>query len=75
VDCRFPDTPVVVELLGYRWHRSPTDLSRDAERMNALVLAGFRVLQFTYAQVTEEPAWVIAQVRAALAGQSSSPSL
>jgi very-short-patch-repair endonuclease len=67
VDCRFPDTPVVVELLGYRWHRSPADMTRDAERMNALVLAGYLVMQFTYSQVTESPASVITQVRAALA--------
>jgi Protein of unknown function (DUF559) len=67
VDCRFPDTPLVVELLGYRWHRSPADLARDAERTNTLALSGYLVLQFTYTQVTEQPAWVIAQVTEALA--------
>jgi very-short-patch-repair endonuclease len=67
VDCRFTGTPVVVELLGYRWHRSPADLQRDAERGNALTLAGYRVMQFTYTHVTEEPQWMIGQVREALA--------
>ena len=28
---------VVVEVLGYRYHRTPQQLNRDAERMNALV--------------------------------------
>jgi len=67
VDCRFPGTPVVVELLGYRWHRTKEQMARDVERMNALVLDGFRPMQFTYDQVTAEPAWVVAQLRAALA--------
>ena len=67
VDCRFPGTPVVVELLGYRWHRTNEQLARDAARMNALVLDGFAPMQFTYAHVTTEPEWVIEQTRQALA--------
>ncbi len=66
VDCRFPGTPVVVELLGYRWHRTPEQLARDTERMNALVLDGFRPMQFTDAHVTTWPDWVLDQLRAAL---------
>ena len=64
VDCRFPGTPVVVELLGYRWHRTPEQLAHDTERMNALVLDGFRPMQFTYAHVTTGPDWVLDQLRA-----------
>lgn len=66
VDCRFPDTPVVVELLGYRWHASPAQLARDAERLNALVLDGLVPLQFTYHQVVQESTRVIATVTQAL---------
>jgi Transcriptional regulator, AbiEi antitoxin len=66
VDCRFPGTRVVVELLGYRWHRTVDQLARDATRMNALVLDGFAPMQFTYQQVTAEPAWVVDQTREAL---------
>jgi Transcriptional regulator, AbiEi antitoxin len=66
VDCRFPGTPVVVELLGYRWHRTKDQLARDVARMNALILDGFAPMQFTYVQVTAESAWVIDQVRSAL---------
>jgi very-short-patch-repair endonuclease len=67
VDCRFPGTRVVVELLGYRWHRTQEQLSRDSSRINALVLDGFAPMQFTYDQVTVDPDWVIAQTRQALA--------
>ena len=31
-----PERGVVVELLGYRWHRTTEQLTRDAARMNAL---------------------------------------
>jgi hypothetical protein len=66
VDCRFPGTPVVVELLGYRFHRTKDQLNRDTERLNALVADGFRPYQFTYDQVTEGSATVIDTVRRAL---------
>jgi Transcriptional regulator, AbiEi antitoxin len=66
VDCHFSGTPVIVELLGYRWHRSKDQLTRDAARMNALVLDGFVPMQFTYDHVTVEPEWVIEQTRHAL---------
>lgn len=66
VDCQFEDVPLVVELLGYRWHRSKEQLARDAARVNALQLAGFVVLQFTYDQVALTPDQVIEDVRFAL---------
>ena len=50
-----PGTPVVVELLGYRFHRTKQQMARDAERLNALVLDGFTPYQFTYDQVVEPP--------------------
>jgi hypothetical protein len=62
VDIRFPGTPVIVELLGYRFHRSPEQLRRDAERLNALVLDGYLPMQFTYEQVVDEPDAVIADL-------------
>ena len=66
VDCRFPDTPVVVELLGYRFHRSKMQMARDAERLNVLLLDGLEPYQFTYDQVVSAPDEVIATSRAAL---------
>ena len=67
VDCRFEGTPVVVELLGYRWHRDETQMTRDADRFNALLLEGLAPLQFTYRQVTTAPRQVIATTTTALA--------
>ncbi len=66
VDFRFPGTAVVVEVLGYRFHRTKEQLQRDAERMNALLRDGLLPYQFTYDQVVDEPASVVAQTRDAM---------
>jgi hypothetical protein len=66
VDCRFADSPVVVELLGYRWHRTRDQMESDTRRMNALLLAGFVPLQFTYQQVVSRPNEVLTALRHAL---------
>ena len=51
VDCHFPGTNVVVELLGYQFHRTPMQMQEDAERVNRLQLDGYVVMQFTYTDV------------------------
>lgn len=66
VDFWFRGSPVVVEVLGYRWHRTAANLRRDSERMNALVARGCSPYQFTYSAITETPEQVVAAVRAAL---------
>jgi hypothetical protein len=63
VDCRFPDTPIIIELLGYRHHRSVAQMQSDAERSNALTLAGFDVFQFTYDDVVLRSASMLATLR------------
>ncbi|NNE11457.1 MAG: DUF559 domain-containing protein, partial [Ilumatobacter sp.] len=66
VDFRFPGTRVVVEVLGYRYHRTPTQLSRDAERMNDLVARGYLPFQFSYDHVMNHPGDVLAVLIPAL---------
>ena len=66
VDAHFPGTPLVVEVLGYRWHRSKPQLAVDALRLNRLTLDGYRVLQVTYPMVVETPAQVVDDVDEAL---------
>ncbi|HSB87450.1 MAG TPA: DUF559 domain-containing protein [Ilumatobacteraceae bacterium] len=63
VDFVFPGTPVVVEALGYRWHRTGAQMRIDTERVNALIAGGFMPLQFTYAQIVEAPDTVVASIR------------
>ncbi|MBI5089531.1 MAG: hypothetical protein HZB15_11930 [Actinobacteria bacterium] len=66
VDFRFPDTDVVVEVLGYRYHRTPSQLIGDAERINRLQLEGFHVLQYTYHHVVSQGPAVVLEVADAL---------
>ena len=66
VDCWFASARLVVELLGYRWHRTPLQMARDAERANQLMLDGHRMLQFPYSVVAEKPAEMMVDLRRAL---------
>jgi len=66
VDCFFPGTNVVVELLGYRFHRSRRDMERDAARANALLARGLEPYQFTYGHVVADPTYVVTTTEAAL---------
>ena len=67
VDFRFPGTQLVVEALGYRWHRTGAQMRIDSERMNRLTMNGYVVLQFTYSHVVEQPNYVVESIVAALA--------
>jgi hypothetical protein len=71
VDCHFPRTNVVVELLGYRFHRTQSQMSADASRYNKLLSKGFRPYQFTYGQIVSEARYVIDTTRTALVEQAA----
>jgi Protein of unknown function (DUF559) len=62
-DFYWPHCRLVVEADSYRWHRSPSALNDDRERDVELTLAGYRVLRFTYEQVTRRPRYVIRALR------------
>ncbi len=68
VDCHFAGTNVVVELMGYRFHRTRAQMNHDARRHNALIASGRVVYQFTYDQVTTAPDDVVRQTTTALIG-------
>jgi very-short-patch-repair endonuclease len=63
VDFVWRDRRLIVEVDGYAYHRSPAAFELDRERDVRLSTAGWRVLRFTWRQVTERPAWVAAAVR------------
>ena len=66
VDFRFPGTRLVVEALGYRWHRTGAQMRIDSERVNRLAMDGYLVLQFTYDTVVDRPDYVTNSVLEAL---------
>jgi hypothetical protein len=65
-DFYWPHARLVVEVDGYRWHRSPTAFNDDRERDTELALAGYERLRFTYDQCTKRRHWVQRSLRTAL---------
>ena len=63
VDFLWRDRRLIVEVDGYAYHRSPAEFERDRERDVTLEVAGWRVLRFTWSQITRRRAWVAAAVR------------
>ncbi len=68
VDFIFDEHSVVVEVSGRKGHASDAERARDAQRRNELQDVGRRVYEYTYAQVTREPAYVVRTMRARLFG-------
>ena len=66
VDFEFDARPVVVEALGYAFHRSRQDLDRDTARAAEIQLTGRSVYQFTTDQIVHRSAWVAQVVADAL---------
>lgn len=67
LDLAFRRERVAVEIDGRSTHDTPAAFQHDRTRQNALVLAGWLILRFTWQDIIERPDEVIAQVRAALA--------
>lgn len=68
VDFAWPEQRLVVEVDGYAFHADRETYRNDRRRGNALVLAGWRVLRFSWEDVVGSPEVVVEQVRRALAG-------
>jgi Protein of unknown function (DUF559) len=66
VDILFRAERLVIEIDGFRAHSSQTTFINDRRRQNRLIAAGYRVLRFTWADLRDRPADVLAQIRNAL---------
>jgi very-short-patch-repair endonuclease len=66
VDAVWDQQRLVVEVDGYRTHRPRAQFERDRRKDAELMLAGYRVLRFTWWRLTREPDQVIAILAAAL---------
>jgi hypothetical protein len=67
VDFAWPSARLVVEVDGFAFHADRTAYRDDRRRGNALVLAGWRVLRFSWEDVVLHAAEVVSAVRDALA--------
>ena len=68
VDFLFEAASLVVETDGYDHHSDRVSFRADRHRQNALLRAGYRVVRFSWDDVTNRPDYVIGTVRALLAG-------
>lgn len=67
LDMAWPSRMLAVEADGRDRHETPAALLRDRRRQNEVMLAGWTMLRFTWSDVIHHPAWVVSQVRQALA--------
>jgi very-short-patch-repair endonuclease len=68
VDALWRTRRLVAELDGRATHLTATAFEDDRRRDASLTVAGFRVVRFTWRQVTREPSAVARTLRALLAG-------
>ena len=67
VDFAWPDYMLVVEIDGRRYHIDAVAFQRDRVRQNALMQGKWMVLRFTVEDVRYDPAYVVNEIRRALA--------
>jgi very-short-patch-repair endonuclease len=71
VDFRWPGHGLIVEVDGWRFHRSRRAFVTDRARDRAAVAAGWRVARFPAAEVFAEPGRVAVEIRALLDANGS----
>ena len=66
VDFAYPDQRLVLETDAYMCHSARSDWQHDRWRDNTLIAMKWRVLRFTWDDVTRRPEWVLEQIHLAL---------
>jgi very-short-patch-repair endonuclease len=66
VDVAFPAHMVAIEVDGWAFHSGAEVFVKDRNRQNAIALLGWKVLRFTWFDLTEYPQRVIAEIKHAL---------
>ena len=70
-DFAAPELKLCIEIDGRAYHSDRAAFENDRTRQNALVLAGWTVLRFTWEQITKHPEAVVAAVVLAVAQRAS----
>jgi very-short-patch-repair endonuclease len=69
VDVGFRGCKLAVEADGFAFHSNSDDFHNDRVRQNAIALAGWQVLRFTWLDLTEYPDRVTAEIRRAISAR------
>jgi very-short-patch-repair endonuclease len=71
VDCRWPSHRLTIELDGYRYHRSRHSWEQDRRREREAHARGDDFRRYTYGDVFEQPALMLAELRELIASTES----
>jgi very-short-patch-repair endonuclease len=66
VDLAYPAFRLAIEAQSVAWHTGQADLQRDCDKQNLLVSLGWRLLEFTWADVHDRPDRVVDTVFSAV---------
>jgi very-short-patch-repair endonuclease len=66
VDVSYPEEKLVIEGDSREWHGDEYTFQADRERDNLAQLAGWRILRFTWHDITKRPNYVVSSIRRAL---------
>jgi very-short-patch-repair endonuclease len=69
VDVAFAGPRIACEVDGLAYHSDAHDFQNDRVRQNAIAMAGWQVLRFTWLDLTEYPERVIATIRHAISAR------
>ena len=71
VDIAYVAERLIVEGDSQRWHGTPETFQADRHRDNLAQLAGWRILRFTWEDITRRPSYVVDAIRRAHSGPPS----
>jgi hypothetical protein len=71
VDLAYVDERLIVEGDSRRFHGTPESFQADRHRDNLAQLAGWRILRFTWEDITRRPSYVVDSIRRALSVPAS----
>jgi very-short-patch-repair endonuclease len=72
LDFAFPDAKLAIEVDGWAYHSDVERFRADRRKGNALVRAGWKLLRFTWHDLTHRPEYVVAEIRSALLAAKTS---
>ena len=71
LDIAFVRARLAVEVDGWAYHRTKEQRDADIERDNLLMLAGWRVMRFSWDDVRDRPDYVLSTIRAVLVARTA----